>query len=259
MKKLMIAALAAAAVGGAYAGCEKGEDKNCAEVYDVSMTIKTTQCKCAAKTTVTKNACGKEKNTSCVAWREVTTKKVTGAIWSCTCSCDDDLDTDSILQVTPEWWDYETSAFDAKGNQYFWFKSGDELDAANLMTFKYLGRIGKKNDKVEAAGTFGDGIYFAGFGSYDTKNSRVKNISGNLAGIWGAPYDCSSDDLDNPEDCPVYQLCDGDTVLDDISWTAASGSFSVKYNSSKSKKLMANKLPVTEKDDAIASYESKAM
>lgn len=254
MKKLMIAAAVAAMGIGAYASCDKPEDKevNCAEVYDVVFNLKTTKCKCSNKKQVTiGDECGKpvkDYSYDCVAWREIVSKKVNGVIWSCVCSCSTDLDVESTLQVTPAWWDYTTVAADAQGNQYFWIaKDKYDLSDASLMTFTFLGRIGKDKKKVEAYGTFGTGISWAGFGTYDTKHDRVTKISGNAAGYWGAPYDCSSmDNVDGvisyTEDCPAYKLCGDDpAVMDDYSTTAAYGTFSVKYNAAKSKKLMAGK------------------
>jgi len=248
MKKLMIAALAAASMG-AFAACDKPDTptSNCAEVYDVVFNLKTTKCKCSTVTTYTYgDACGKptKSGTSeCVAWREIVSKKVNGVIWSCVCDCDADLDADSVLQVTPVWWDYTTVAADAQGNQYFWIaKDKYDLSDKSLMTFTFLGRIGKDNKKVEAYGTFGAGISFAGFGTY--ASGRVSKISGNAAGYWGAPYDCASYNADDgvfTDDCPAYQLCDPTQALEDFSTTAAYGTFSVKYNASKSKKLMAGK------------------
>ena len=262
MKKLMIALAAAGLVGGAFASCDKPATptpKNCAEVYDVVFNLKTTKCKC---TTVTSwgnggNECGKPTKgdavKKCVAWREIVSKKVNGVIWNCDCSCSADLDKDSILEITPVIWDLVTDPADAAGNQYFWIAK-DKWVLDSLMEFSFLGRISKGNKKVEAYGAFG-AISFAGFGTYDVKNTRVAKISGNAAGFWGAPYDCSSwEDNDYTEDCPAYQLCDATAALEDYSTTAAYGTFSVKYNAAKSKKLAAGYLvgPVIPK--AVLGY-----
>lgn len=261
---MFVAALAASTV--AFGACDKPDGptpKNCSEVYDVAFTLKTTTCKCKTiKTTeIVGNECGKDKvvTTDCVAWREVVTKKVAGNIWSCSCSCSEDLDVDSTLEVTPAWWDLNPVAADAQGNQYFWFSKEKKALTETLMTFKHLARIGKAKTTVEAAGTFGDGINFAGFGTYDAKNMRVKSITGHAAGVWGAPYDCTSDDYTQPDDCPAYQLCDATTALDDYAWTAAAGTFTVKYNASKSAKLAKGVLPVKEMAVVFPSYESLAM
>ena len=265
MKKLMIAAAAAALVGGAFADCERpqGPTTNCAEVYDVVLTLKTTECKCKSiKTKEYGSECGRQTVTpgqpECVAWRQVVTKKIQGVIFNCTCSCTTDVD-GSILDsavLAPAIWNGLTTE-DMEGNQYFWIaKDKVVFDRdTDLLTIKWLARIGQKNTQVEAAGTFQEGINVAGFGAYDTKNARVKNISGSAAGVWAAPIDCS--DEEGEEFCPAYKLCD-DEVLDNFSKTFASGNWSVKYNAAKSKALATNAKNLWGKvvPAAVAKYTS---
>ena len=238
MKKLMIAAVATAMVGAAYAGCDKPKAADCAEVYDVVMNLKTTKCNCKLISTVVDEggACQKGSvSEDCVAWRTVTTKKVYGVIWSCLCTCSADLTEQSPLLVAPALWDGELSAADAQGNQFFWMPS-EKLALDSLMTFKFLGRIGAINGKVETWGTFGDGVYFAGFGTHGAL--RTKTISGAVAGCWGAPYDCSVREGGvYTQDCPIYDLCDPTTMVADYTKTAVYGTFTVKYNAAKSAKL----------------------
>lgn len=245
MKKLMIAAVATAMVGAAYAGCERPEitTNNCAEVYDVVMNLKTTKCLCQARTQTYTigTACirGTSNETVCVSWRSIVTKKVYGVIWNCNCTCsqqlidEDNVESPLLLAAVP--WDYELSAADASGNQYFWMPS-EKLELDSLMNFAALQRIGAANGKVEAWGTFGDGVNFAGFGTHGAL--RTKTLSGAVAGYWGAPYDCAI----YPEVvavCPVYQLCNPKVALDSGSeaYTAVYGTFTVKYNNAKSIKL----------------------
>jgi len=275
MKKLMIAAAAAAMVGGVYAGCEKPTKTvvNCAEVYDVVFNLKTTKCNCeyVAGTTGATIGCIKAEDTpaSCKAWRTVVTKKVYGVIWSCECTCSENLTEESPLLVAPAQWDGTLAAADAQGNQYFWMPS-EKLVLDSLMTFKFLARIGAANGKVEAYGTFGDGIYFAGFGTHGAL--RTKTISGGVAGCWGAPWDCSTEDQGVfAEDCPAYGLCDAKTAVADYTTTAVYGSFTVKYNNAKSVKLAKGGslvdigvIPTQYKKlkaigVKVAAYESRAM
>ena len=243
MKKLMIAAAATAMVGAVYAGCDKPVDPevDCAEVYDVVMNLKTTKCNCKllSTTTTVGGGCNKTSTSTtedCVAWRTVTTKKVYGVIWSCKCTCATDLDEQSPLLVEPAPWDGELDAAETKGNQFFWMPT-EKLALDSLMTFKFLGRIGAANGKVEAWGTFGDGVNFAGFGTHGAL--RTKTISGGVAGCWGAPYDCATVDEGGfyTEDCPIYDLCTPTQAVQDYSKTAVYGSFTVKYNAAKSAKL----------------------
>jgi hypothetical protein len=263
MKKLMIAAAAAAVVAGAYADCERPTNTptNCAEVYDVVLSLKTTECKCKINSTkVTSSECGrtnKDKVEACVAWRQIVTKKVQGVIFNCTCSCTTDV-AGSILDsaiLAPAVWNGDTTEA-MEGNQYFWIAK-DKLILnrdTDLLTIKWLARIGQKGTQVEAAGTFQEGINVAGYGSYDTKNARVKSIAGNAAGVWGAPIDCS--DEEGEEYCPAYKLCE-DEVLDAYAVTFAAGTWSVKYNSSKSKALATNAANLWGKivPRAVANYD----
>ena len=250
MKKLMIAAVATAMVGAAYAGCDKPAAADCAEVYDVVMNLKTTKCNCKLTETVVDEGGACQKGTvaaECVAWRTVTTKKVYGVIWSCECTCSKDLTEQSPLLVEPALWNGTLSAADAEGNQFFWMPS-EKLALDSLMKFEFLGRIGAINGKVEAWGKFGsagtEGVYFAGFGTHGAL--RTKTISGGVAGCWGAPYDCAVKEAGvYTEDCPVYDLCDPTTAVADYSKTAVYGTFTVKYNAAKSAKLAAGGSLVT--------------
>jgi len=245
MKKLMIA-VAAMASAAAFADCERPTQNqaNCAEVYDVVLNVKTTECKCKILTTKTSSSeCGRTttgKTESCVAWRQIVSKKIQGVIFTCACSCTEDVQ-GSILDSTvlaPAIWNGLTTE-EMSGNQYFWVAKDKAIfdRDADLLTIKWLGRIGKSMNQVEAAGTFQEGVTVAGYGAYDTKNGRVKNISGNVAGVTGAPIDCS--DEAGEEFCPAYMLCE-DTPLVDYSKTFVSGTWSVKYNASKSKALASN-------------------
>ena len=263
MKKLMLtAALMASAV--AFADCDRPTTTptNCAEVYDVVLNVKTTECKCKYLTTKTSSSeCGRtttDKIEACVAWRQVVSKKIQGVIFNCQCSCTADVD-GSILDsavLAPAVWNGLTTE-EMSGNQYFWVaKDKVVFDRdADLLTIKWLGRIGKSMNQVEAAGTFQEGVNVAGYGTYDTKNNRVKSVSGNVAGVTGAPLDCS-DEL-GEEFCPAYKPCE-DTVLDDYSKTFVSGTWSVKYNASKSKALAANAGNLWGKivPQAVANYTS---
>ena len=242
MKKLMIVAAATAMAGAAFAACDKPTVKavNCAEVYDVVFNLKTTKCLCdeiVTKTT-SQGACNKDVTTKtevCKSWRVVTTKKVYGVIWSCACSCYEDY-TDSTLMATPAAWDF-LDIDQTAGNQFFWMPS-EKYYLDSLMTFNFLGRIGAANGKVEAYGTFGSGINFAGFGTFG--QIRVKKITGAAAGCWGAPYNCASWDADQEaytDDCPAYTTCDATIPVADYTTTAAYGTFSVKFNATKSAKL----------------------
>ena len=81
MKKLMIAAAAAAMIGGVQAmTCAKGKDacgvgtEGAGSAYKVAISLKTTE----NKTKTIKNTCDPDE---CIYWRQQTTKKIDGLIW----------------------------------------------------------------------------------------------------------------------------------------------------------------------------------
>jgi len=231
MKKLMIAAACAALGVSAWAGCNLDEDADCAEVYDATFTIKTTECK-LLYTPARHGQCGLGQAEICECYRDVVTLKINGILFYCFCSCSEDEDVgaiESTLQVAPLLWNRKTNA-DIEGNQLFWIAT-KKIALQNVMTFDHLYRIGKNNLKVEAAGTFGS-LTFAGTGTYDANNNRVKQIAGNVAGLWQAAPDCADAD----EVCLAYTLCDEDQAAG-VDQTVAFGSFTVTYNANKSKKL----------------------
>ena len=254
MKKLMIVAAALASTV-AFADCEIAQSANCAEVYDVVLNLKTTICKCSSNK-VKSSECGivTSQQGPCVAWRQVASKKVQGVVFSCYCSCTEDVDNKQVLVQNPVIWN-ELTGGTMEGNQYFWIaKDKIVLPADDLLTIKWLARIGKSKNQVEAAGTFGEGIYVAGYGAFDTKNGHVKNISGNAAGVWGGPIDCSDETA--TEICPAYDPCDPNTAVDDFTKTFAAGTWTVKYNASKSKALGRNAANLWGKvvPKAVANY-----
>ena len=232
MKKLMFVAVAVLAAA-AYADCGKEPvpQGECAEVYNVVMSLKTTVCKCKALTTKTAVPCGKETSTECVAWREVASKKVEGVIWSCGCTCID----------------YAGASIEDPDGQLFWIAK-DKIILNDEIEIDHLYRIGKKNEKVEFAANYG-ALRLAGTGSFDAKNMKVKSVSGSVAGLWLAQYDCADETLSSY--CPNYGICDLDLGVDE---TVAYGTFTIKYNASTSKKFAAGKAdPVNA--EKFAKYE----
>jgi hypothetical protein len=104
--------------------------------------------------------------------------------------------------------------------------------------------LGKAN-KVEVTGTFGDGglgyvgdtigtFAYAGQGTFDVKNDRISNISGNLVGVLENP-DCENC-CDYNDDAVVFECYDNaDSITDgptndQLLGTAAFGTFNIKYN-----------------------------
>ena len=111
-----------------------------------------------------------------------------------------------------------------------------------------------EDDAGELSAEANGAITAAGFGTFDIKNARVKSISGNAVASLGVPtipgYYSDKDDweamttifakqkCDNPVPF-MLELCDElDSwcdLSDPVTYVAASGTWSIKYSSSKSK------------------------
>ena len=234
MKKLMIAAAAAAMIGGAYAGeCVtqtiKGDKDKCtgvrpvttytagATAYKFSATLKTSD----FKTKTAKAKCGVG---ACEFWKAQTTKKYAGLII--------DDSTCGGCEIFP-----------TTGVGYFWNITDKEPVAAGLAFT--LGRLDKNGKKAEAYGTWSDGdqdfgtIAFAGFGALNVKNSAkaccaencsayLKNVSGNAAGalVCAVPNACT----EIAYDC---ERC----ITTGKEFAAASGTWKLSYDASTAKKV----------------------
>lgn len=218
MKKLMIAAAAAAMIGGVQAACQDPINpvEDCAVAYSFKATLNTTAAKLGKVTVKEDLGCGEtDKYTVYSCYREKGKKTLTGYYYACECACDL-ADTDVFGLAL---WDAKTKCLDE--------------DAA--IEFEILQTFGKKFDKVEALFwlTTGNGEFCAaGMGSVDTKKGIVKSISGDIVGAIEAPdCDCDCDDFRFGAICEDADILDGGN-------TVAYGSWSLKYNSSISKKLV---------------------
>lgn len=221
MKKLLTFAAIAALSASAFAECSEPETKNCAAVYTVKMSVKTTVGKTTkgnAKT-CTEGGCVREKGST----------KFEGLIYSCECGCDEDtmLSGASFL---------------------LWDSKAKSQIADATLTFKLLHRIGKTTKDVEAVWTVSGGdtnsaaeydLTGAGFGTFDTKASRVKKISGDFAGIIPGPG-CSVAATCSEVLAGYWTLCDATATTGDTEGTAAYGTWSFDYNTSASKKYASS-------------------
>jgi len=231
MKKLMIAAAAAAMIGGAYADCglEPEEQADCAQVWDVKMSLKSTVCKTLYVGAKKADKCGMGgSEAACYCYREVASVAVKGVLGACDCECE------TILNLTDD-------------DQYFWVEK-NKVQLADKLAIDHLYRIGKKMEKVEFAAWFG-ALRLAGTGTYDTKNNVVKSVSGNVAGLWTAVFDCTGD---CETVCPAFDLCDPDWESGLEVPTVAYGSFTIKYNSSFAKKFAQGKKDLV--SDKVAKW-----
>ena len=218
MKKLMIAAAAAAMIGGANAVCVSGENEcevcgaGGANVWDVKFTAKTTVLKAASGT------CSVG-----LAYRKQGTAKITGWLWNsddCTGACDLEFGANNADAAAPR--------MALTWNKKFGFAVTPSI---------FVAQIDKKGNKHEAWGGLNDGgavdIKFAGFGSYDLKKNYIKSLSGSFAGtleneLVGSKCAIAVGGIYNYA-CKSYSYGLGVP-------TAAYGSWSIKYNATASKK-----------------------
>ena len=216
-----------------------------------------------------------------VFWMDNATRKFEGVAWQCQAACFEgwfaDCDLNNNGRLNYVLWEKKNSL--AVSFPVFQVKYGPanaagtgfdgtpetlyfSLDAQNEM---FIGRYGKKAQKVAAYWQLfnllhGQSIDAAGFGTYDVNNLRTKSISGNAVGMIMPIQDGASDPCGNKGRifcalgfmCVEWMdwCCDGCYAGVDL--VPASGTWSLKYNASATKK--ANKDKAT-----LASFVPKYM
>ena len=270
MKKLMIVAAAAAMAGVAFADlCDEviGGAAGCA-LYNVKFTFKTLAAKDAKCTAnqLASDACtalDADIAKKGLAYLDNTTRTFEGLLWQCKAACFEGVapnegaadagdinyvlwEKKSELAISPK--AVYNSAQDADPR---WIGGGDA--ATEQTKFDVLGRYGNKAQKVTAYWkpsmlNAEEEIIAAGFGTFDTKKMLIKSISGNAVGKL-VPVTATTSEL-----CTDVELV---TVLAYMchnfkSWCCcecvnaalapASGTWSLKYNSSASKNGKLSKL-----------------
>ena len=242
MKKLMIAAFAAAAVGGVFAAnCTPGPGPVITPdpwAYSWTFSGKTT-------TGVLVKGTPDRETGSCTVGtipgiddeyiRVPSTLKIQGYTYACNPCCG------SFGE-----WDKEAFVITKPAKDYF-----DGIGDSGNLGIAHV--IGKKANQVEVWDTFnattvdsGENyvVEFAGLGTYNLKNVRVTSVSGNFAGQKITPHALSV------KGCPeaVYWTCDASAYASDDSWSVAYGKWAVKFSSAAAKKYAKNgsvaKLPV---------------
>jgi len=204
----MAAALVAAA--SSYAQCEPGTPPvvgPCAQVYNVTITLKTTAAKSGKLDIGTECAPG----STSLCYRVISSKSYKGYYWNCECGCEEFRS--NVIDL------YDT-------------KTKEIVISNSTIAWDQLTRFGKKNADIEAAGDIDEDIFIMGFGTYDTKNGRVSSISGNVQAFLKAPQctvNCAPGTTALAYDlCTLYPISEG---------TIGYGTFSLKYNAAASKKL----------------------
>ena len=247
MKKLMIAAAAAAMVGGASAA-----EPLDAQVYDFTATVKTSECSGKSYTDV---CAGKS-----VLYRIQKTKKLYGKFWGCHCEVIADPGDSSnqgiVCSIGSAQALYGVSRYvdgngiptdspkDANGNDndivrkscIFWMNAKDEDGAFNGADWEWslLYRLGKKCANIEgmftltlysdvAATTDVATLSGAGYGTCVTTYKNGKNVvcldesayilsmSGNIVGTWNVQNEAISSGCaycGGSDTCEVLPFCD---------------------------------------------------
>ena len=217
MKKLMIAAAVAAMIASVKAACidpEEPEDPNCAMVYKYSASLKTLVSK--AKTTKIKYEC-EDPQTLSACYLISGTIKLAGVLASCECDC-------GLSDTEQIFWNTSTKTCVA-GEIAF---SDSDIRFGSYMSNKAT----KIATMYQFASDDGYTLAAAGFGTFDYKKGLVKSLSGYIVGTVPAPL-CSAKCAE-PEAAYGFALCDDLAVQPET--VPAYGSWSIKYDSSASKK-----------------------
>lgn len=230
MKKLMIAAASAAIVGGAFAACTPSPTPTCDEawVYTWTFSGKTTTGYLVKGSSWSSGKCtpGGGSIADC-AIRIPSSLKIQGYTYLCCPECGGWTD------IAADWEAFYTT------------KPTKEYIASNTgVKIRFGHVIGKKAKDFELFGNFNAAttdsgerynLAFAGLGKYDLKNTRISSVSGNFAGLMEVPHYHEYDATIGG--CPEawYWDCTG-TIYAGHDMSVAYGSWSMKYNSSASKK-----------------------
>lgn len=240
MKKLMIAAATAALAAGAFAAEP--------QVYEMTLTVKSTQCATGKKTV---KICDDIEFTS---YRKQVTRKYEGLFWGCGCE----------VIACPTYYfkgldfDHDTVAPNQETDYIFWsatkgFQYGLYGDD-DAFQWQILQLVGPKAANIEGTWTLvlkntDDEIVLdvagAGYGTAtDVCNDggkKIKSMSGYVVGSvdYAAEAEVSGCQYCGElTECTPFQFCECIDVQDK---TALFGSWSLKYNSSAAKKLAQGK------------------
>ena len=254
MKKLMIAAAAAAMIGGVHAAstCVDGETPSAG--CTVQTLVYQWQFKGKTGTGVIVNATKqvKEGGSSCVdptvtpGTAEVVRVPGSLALVGYSYLCDAECSTiqSGLMNPTKAQY-YSTAPLKSLIVPYRGQNFVKTIEIANV--------IGKNKSQYELAGTaefvfpstdIGQvySLTFAGFGTYDKKNQRVSSVSGNFAGTQTVPrYPKAYNGVRCPgagywDCCSLYYVLGSEGAP-----SVAYGTWSMKYNAAASKKVSQNK------------------
>ncbi len=255
MKKLLVTAILTAVCSADMLGDETFPE---AQVYDVKITVKTTIAK-RGKLSPTKNPFVTDGSES-IIYRKQGSQSYKGLVWGCDC--------ESIFGI----WGTPAGNDDVITGAVIWnTKKPYSILLCDDMHWHVMNAIDQKGDKCECAWTIGEStddsnafLSFAGFGKLVLKTERedgnltlascgsyIKSVSGNVTGWMPAPFITTEgreevctfcgvvvEGEEASEDTAVaWQHCECNAPETATDYTAVSGTWSIKYNASLSKKL----------------------
>ena len=225
-----------------------------------------------------------------VFWMDNATRKFEGIAWQCKAACFEgrfmDCDLTNNGRLNYVLWEkkntlaisypvfqvkYGPTTVDGGGNTVFDGTPKTEYFSLDAQREMIIGRYGKKAQKVAAYWWLqnllhGQSIDAAGFGTYDVKNLRTKSISGNAVGMIMPIQDGASDECGNKGRifcalgfmCVEWMdwCCDG--CYAGVELVPASGTWSLKYNASATKKANADKATLSSFVPAYMFYRHAA-
>lgn len=226
-----------------------------AQVYDLTISVKTTV---AQRGKLKKNH-PFEASTDAVVYRKQGTQKWTGLIWGCECA-----------SLAGKWSIVDDDAGSVAGCVIWKNAKPNDVLFIDDVNWKLLNAIDKNGDKCEGCWTLGDlsddsdaFLAFSGFGTLYTAytvspcedpevncGSYLKTMTGTVAGWIPAPSYTTAGKEGSCTFCGDYDPGEESTVdiatawdfcpceeYANIDFTAVSGTWTLKYNASSSKKL----------------------
>ena len=215
-----------------------------------------------------------------VYWMDNGTRKFEGVLWQCAAACFEgavqDCDLNNNGRLNYAIWEKKSSLsltfpiIQIKYGEDDGAKFTGAVDhiyaADDAQRTMWIGRYGKSAQKVAAYWQptlrHAQIINAAGFGTYDVKNLRTKSVSGNAVGMIAPLNDIVVDACGHRGNffCAIGFMCIEwadwccDGCYAGVELVPASGTWSVKYNASATKKANADKATLTAFVPAYAFY-----
>ena len=214
MKKLMIAALAAASVGAAFAiDCELPEEHVCVYAYRIKLAGKTVK----AKTLIDAAKGCELGGTNC--WAKAASLRIAGYLY----------DDGRVAEGTQE--DCECDCEFANLKFIFWDANKAEVPlTVSSFQWEVLRNSGAKDKAQIFIKMAPQDLNLAGFGVYNPKTARLKRANGFFAGIL-APAECPT--CDDPIPAKVFDPCDPSADAKESEFAIAYGRWNMAWKHEK--------------------------